>query len=163
MGQAATGPVVRPAFAATPGRRGRWSCLRLALLGLLLAGCGLVSATTPVTRPIVTADGELRQIEERPPAGSPAIDEATARRQAAPYVAGAPQATAVQARFVALTLATDRQAWNFQARPVWLVTYAGVPFMPEGCACHTPPTANTVVALDGHTGELVLVYGSDSA
>jgi hypothetical protein len=137
----------------------------LVLLALLLCGCGVATMVAPTAEPavrqIVTGDGALHRLEERPPTGSPGIDEAAARLQAAPYVPGAPHATNVRARFVAATLTTDRPAQSFQARPVWLVTYVGVPFAPEGCACHGPPMASTEVALDGRTGNLVLVYGAD--
>jgi hypothetical protein len=126
------------------------------LLGLLLAACG-PNGDQPVVHQLVTIDGVARQAEERPVSEPPALDEAAARQRAAPYVPEAAQATAVQARYVALTLADQ----PIQERPVWLVTFVGAPLEPEGCDCHGPLAASTVIALDGQTGALVLVAGSD--
>lgn len=132
------------------------------LVLVLLAGCGLTATdrAAPVARQIVTTDGEVRQVEERPVAGTPGIDEATARARSVEHVPGAARASAVEARFVALTMATDREVWTFQSRPVWLIIYAGVPFVAENCACRGgQELADTVVVLDGRDGEFVLVYG----
>lgn len=109
-----------------------------------------------IRRAIVTADGQRLQAVEAPAASRPAIGEALARSQAAQAVPGAARVATVRARFVSLTLETEPAA-----RQVWLITYAGVPFVPEGCACHGDnATANTVVAVDGQTGAVVLLFGA---
>ena len=133
------------------------------LLMLLTSGCGRpVGEQPPVVWQIVTGDGEVRRLEERPATATPAIDEAAARARAVEHVPAAARSAPVQARFVTLTMASDREIWNFQARPAWLITYSGVTFIPEACACQgRAQPANTVVALDGRTGDLVLVYGAE--
>lgn len=134
----------------------RFAALLLALV--VLSGCGASPdrQTAAAQRAIVTADGQRLQAGEAPAAARPAIDEAAARALAVAAVPGAAQASAVRARFVALTLEIEPAA-----RQVWLVTYAGVPFVPEGCACHGDnATANTVVAVDGQTGAVVLLFGA---
>ena len=138
-----------------------WAGPALLVLALL-AGCGPTATerAAPVARQIVTTDGEVRQVEERPVAGAPGIDEATARSRSVEHGPGAARASAVEARFVALTMATDREVWNFQSRSVWLITYLGVPFVAENCAGRGgQELADTVVVLDGRDGEFVLVYG----
>lgn len=140
-------------------RKGAGPLAALLVLALaLLSGCGVVANQQPTEtrRAIVTADGQRLQAVEAPATGQPAVAEATARAQAIEAAPGAGQASAIRARFVSLTLETEPAA-----RQVWLVTYAGVPFVPEGCACHGDnATANTVVAVDGQTGAVVLLFGS---
>ena len=69
------------------------------------------------------------------------------------------KATAVEARYIALTLQTDNVAHD-----VWLITYHGVEFSPSGCTCHVDmTTANSVVAIDGQTGAVAFYFGADDA
>src|SRR5262245_34433591 len=134
-------------------------CLALALVGCRAASTSLAG---PSAWPVLTADGEERRLEAAPAPGAPALDEAEARSRAARYVPGAPSATSAEARYVALTLTGEQSTVLVNGRPVWLVTYVGVPFVTERCACHgSPERANTLVALDGASGELVLLSGSD--
>lgn len=140
----------------------------VALVMLSLTGCQQsvtggarpsVAVTAP--RPVLLADGTLYEAAERPgPSELPSLVEAEARRRAAGYVVGAPGDSKVVARYVTLTVTSPEGAQPVAARPVWLVTYVGVPFVSQGCACHDlPDRANTVVVLDGSDGALVLLYG----
>jgi hypothetical protein len=133
-------------------------------LALALGGCGAGAAppTGPTAWQVLTADGEERRLEAGPAPGAPGLAETEARARAARYVPGAPGATAAEARYVAVTLTGEQSTVLLSSRPVWLVTYVGVPFVTERCACHgSPERANTLVALDGASGELVLLSGSD--
>jgi hypothetical protein len=135
----------------------------LAVVLLWLGGCGQSMSppsasqpTTAIRRSLFAADGQQLQAIESPATTRPAISEGVARSRAAQAVPGATQASAVQARFVALTLETESAA-----RQVWLVTYIGVPFVPSGCTCHvTAEPDDTVVAVDGQTGAVVLLFGA---
>jgi hypothetical protein len=57
---------------------------------------------------------------------------------------------------------------GIQARPAWLVTFAGVAYAPGGtsasvCACATLyQRPNTAVTLDAQTGALITLLGSDN-
>jgi hypothetical protein len=143
------------------------------LLGLVLAlgGCsrpsGPVAATapsvtantTPTKRAVTTADGQRLDVVEQPLAERPTITATAARTQADKAVPNAAKATAVEARYIALTLQADNVTRN-----VWLVTYNGVEFSPSGCTCHVDMTTpNTVVAVDGQTGAVALSFGADDA
>ncbi len=133
--------------------------IALALVIAALGGCGRVPAgqASAAHRSLVAADGQRLDAVEKPLSERPAISEATARIQAAQVIADAQAATAIQARFVALTLETDQTT-----RRVWLVTYSGVAFAPNGCTCHVSgETPNTIVAVDGQTGAVVLLFGAD--
>ena len=133
--------------------------IALALAVAALGGCGRVPAGQAVAahRSLVAVDGQRLDAVEKPLAERPAISEATARTQAAQAVADVQAATAIQARFVALTLETEQTT-----RRVWLVTYSGVAFAPSGCTCHVNgETPNTIVAVDGQTGAVVLLFGAD--
>jgi hypothetical protein len=116
----------------------------------------------PATWQILMADGEERRLEVRPSPVTPRLDEAEARARAARYVPAAGRATGVQARHGVLSVVADGLAGSLKERPVWLIRFAGVPFVVETCACHgTPERATTVVALDAGSGDLVLLYGVD--
>lgn len=57
---------------------------------------------------------------------------------------------------------------GLDAKPVWLVTFAGAPYRltggtDAGCACGAQfNRSNTGVALDSRTGALVVIFGSDN-
>jgi hypothetical protein len=141
------------------------SAAGLLLAGLLLVGCQTAApgAPAPGVLRVLTADGEERRLDEAPAAGAPVLSDAEARQRAARYVPGA-TADNAPARYVALTLLTAEGDALIRARPVWVVTYEGVPFVTERCVCHGPPDRpNTAVALDAASGELVLIYGLDRA
>lgn len=138
-------------------------------LALVLGGCGRAPDSTAATAPSVAAnatptkrtltavDGQRLDVVEQPLAGHPAITATAAQTQADKSVPNAAKATAVEARYVALTLDTDKTTRN-----VWLVTYSGVEFSPSGCTCHVDMTTpNTVVAVDGQTGAVTLYFGAD--
>ena len=131
----------------------------LLILAATLGGCGRVpearAAATRLT--LVAADGQRLDATATALGERPAIPEATARTQAALALPNSGKATAVQARFVALTLGTEQTA-----RHVWLITYRDVPFAPTGCTCHVDETiADTVVAIDGQTGASTMVFGTE--
>jgi hypothetical protein len=143
---------------------GGWGACLLVLLALV--GCqwqpatGMPAAASSSPRPIILANGALYEAVEAPAAGQPALAEPEARTRAAGYVSGAANAGAVQARYVTLTVTSPDGVRPVAARTVWVVTFAGVPFVSEGCTCHgEPDRANTVVALDSGNGALVLLYG----
>jgi hypothetical protein len=142
-----------------------WRCwLALALVALAI-GCSQPAAGDAiVVRQIVTGDGVARRLEERPATARPAIDEATALTRATEHVPASTDRARAQPRVAAISLTSDLPNMNFQARPVWLVTYPSTPFITENCACQgRPDLAATVVALDAATGDLVIVYGVDTA
>lgn len=149
---------------STMDSRSRAVAAGLLLAGLVLGGGCRAEApapSAPVALQVLTADGEERRLDETPAAGPPALSDAEARQRAARYLPGAPSAPAL-ARYVALTLRTAEGDTLIRARPVWVVTYEGVPFVTERCACHGPPDRpHTAVALDAASGELVLIYGVD--
>jgi len=143
------------------------------LLGLVLAlgGCSrppvpvaatapnVAANTTPAKRTLTTADGHRLDVVEQPLAERPTITATAARTQADKAVPNAAKATAVEARYIALTLQADNVTRN-----VWLVTYNGVEFSPSGCTCHVDMTTpNTVGAVDGQTGAVALSFGADDA
>jgi hypothetical protein len=133
--------------------------IALALLVAALGGCGRVPSgqASAAHRSLVAADGQRLDAVEKPLSERPAISEAAARTQAAQVVTDVQAATAIQSRFVALTLETEKTTRN-----VWLVTYSGVAFTPNGCTCHVSgETPNTIVAVDGQTGAVVLLFGAD--
>lgn len=130
---------------------------------LILGGCGPTpapSAAPPpaqIRRAFTAADGQRLDAIEQPLAARPAITAEAARAQADRAVANAAGATAVAARYVALTLENERATHN-----VWLVTYSGAEFVPSGCTCHVDGAVpNTVVAVDGQTGAVTLIFGAD--
>jgi hypothetical protein len=101
------------------------------------------------------------------PRGTPALSQARAINIAEGYVPAWRQASAVTARYVALTLrsSSGTVAWGVQGRRVWLVQFTGARYAPvaypeSDCACDRsfqPPS--TAVALDAQSGTLVTDYG----
>jgi hypothetical protein len=151
------------------------SLITTILLGLVLAlalgGCSrppgsaaetapsIAANTTPVKRTLTGADGQRLDVVEQPLAERPPITATAARTQADKAVPNAAKATAVEVRYIALTLQTDNVT-----RKVWLITYNGVEFSPSGCTCHVDmTTANTIIAVDGQTGAVALYFGADDA
>lgn len=136
----------------------RFGVIALTLMvAVLLGSCGRVpnGRVAETHHTLIAADGQRLEALETAIAERPVITEGTARARAAQAIIGAEEATDIQSRFVSLTLATDHVV-----RRVWLVTYLGVPFEPDGCTCHdNHATANTIVAIDGQTGEVVLIFG----
>ena len=135
-------------------------------VALALAGCGRATGaaapvatidTTPIRYSLTAADGQRLDATEQTLADQPAITASAARAKASAAVPNAARATAVATRYVALTLDSDKTTRN-----VWLVTYSGVEFTPGGCSCHADlTTPNTVVAVDGQTGAIALIFGRE--
>lgn len=148
----------------------RWHCqviLAAVCAALLLSACALPAAPWQ-PRPLAIVVGQDRLLaEDAALSGAAAIPSAQAVQIAKQYVPIWAQARAVTARHVALTLRSNegKVAWGVQDRAVWLVEFAGVRYAPPAdpnseCACDRlfqPP--NTAVAVDAHSGELVIDYG----
>jgi hypothetical protein len=157
---------IRASASPTISPTSSWVVARLSLVIVALAiGCGRPDAAAPpVVRQIVTSDGVARRMEEAATVARPTIDEAAALTRAAEHMPPKTDRATARPRFAAISMTSDQAAWNFQARPVWLVTYPSAPFITENCACQgRPELAATVVAIDGATGALVIVYGLDAA
>jgi|GEM_PF-1009058 len=155
-------------IAAQPAVRRRSSVLVVwAASALLLAAC---AAPFPVGRDgmqnIIVGQDRLTAQDASLP-DQPALPRSQAVTIAKGYVPTWQQASAVTARYVALTLHanTGKVAWGVQNRPVWLVEFAGARYAPPAypesdCACdRTFQPPNTAVAVDAQTGALVIDYG----
>jgi hypothetical protein len=118
----------------------------------------------------VLIDQQVLSLEWEPGTGSPAIDQARATTLAGTYLPGAGRATHVEPRSGRWTLrdSDGKVVAGIQARPAWLVTFAGVAYAPGGtsasvCACATLyQRPNTAVTLDAQTGALITLLGSDN-
>lgn len=138
-----------------------------ASLVLLLASCALPFAgeRVAVQRVIVGEDQLSAQVADL--RGTPEVPPAQAVTIAERYAPAWQQASSVTTRYVTLTLRSSdgKVAWGVQGRTVWLVSFKGARYAPEGypeskCACDRqfqPP--NTAVAVDARTGALVIDYG----
>jgi hypothetical protein len=137
---------------------------------LLLAACGLRPAPALAANQDAIVGQEVVTAHLSPLHAATALDHDQAVRAAQQFVPDHDQATAVDARLVALTMRDQHGAiaWNMQARPVWLVLFDGVAYQPAsgpdaGCACSQyGDRPNTAVALDPRSGALVLTYGFTS-
>jgi hypothetical protein len=146
-----------------------------AVLGSGLVGCsrlGLPTAQPDQTtvQQSVLIDQQAVSMEWEPGIGSPPVDQNRALTLAASYVPGSTATTPVESRYVRLTLrdSDGKVVAGVQARPVWLVTFRGVAYLPAGssatvCACATIyQRPSTVVSLDAQTGALITLLGADS-
>jgi hypothetical protein len=154
------------------------AALTIVLLGLIGSLCLPTAGDAAVTvasgmpdasRQSAVVEQRLVVMEVTEAAGSPSIAETQATALATSYLATSSQATSIHARYVRLTLRGDNGgvAWGIQARPVWLVTFEGIPYPSatgsSDCSCSAyywrPSTA---VALDAGTGARVMSLGVTS-
>jgi len=133
-------------------------------------GAAEPAAKIGATRQSILIDQQTLVMSPEPGAIPPAIDRGRAIAVATSHLtASTSQPKVSQARYVRLTLwdASGQVARGIQDRPTWLVDFPGVAYVPSStassvCACNVlNQRANTLVAVDASTGELLTVLGSD--
>lgn len=160
------------AFSAIGRRRAARPLRRLASGALLVACLALAACrpAAPATAQDVVIGQEQATAVLAATSGQPALPREQAIRLAERQATGWPVATAVTARYLRLTL-RDRDGTvraGLDGRPVWLVTFVGLAFLPPnapepGCPCKGYyQRANTAAAVDARTGDVVAVFGVNS-
>ena len=140
----------------------RWS---LWAAVLLLTACLPGAPPTPVTEEatLLALAKDARVVELRTaPSSAAGIGAAQAVRRATESLGDRAKArTDPQARLVRLSVRRDDDGQMVvDGRPVWLVTFPGVVFETEACACTGLPTnPSTAVAVDAGDGAIVAAFG----
>jgi hypothetical protein len=133
-------------------------------------GAAEPAAKIGATRQSILIDQQTLVMSTEPGVMPPAIDQDRAIAVATSHLAASTSQPKVsQARYVTLTLwdSSGQVVRGIRDRPTWLVDYQGVAYVPSStassvCACNVlNQRANTLVAVDANTGELMTVLGSD--
>jgi len=143
------------------------------VLCFLASGDASVAASQPAqvaTQQSILVDQQELEMELKPAAGSPEVDQSRALTLAKSYLAGSAQAKSVDARYVLLTFrdADGNIDGGVHDRPVWLVTFRGVSYVPSSssasvCACSVVyERPSTVVTIDARNGALITLFGTDN-
>jgi hypothetical protein len=95
---------------------------------------------------------------------SAVVDQNAALARGQESLMAAATATGTAARYGQFSLRRANDSPFLEPRPVWLVTYEGVPFQAqEGCSCAKLSTSSTTLVIDGADGRLLTLFGSSES